>query len=173
MIKIIMAVDEKGGISKGKACLGQKTQKTLTWFKEKTLNNVVIMGRKTWEDPFMPTPLKSRINILVTNKDAKLFPGSDSCISGNINEKIKKLESQYNDRDLFIIGGSEIINITFEIIQQFYLTRIYGNYNCEKFLNLSLIENNMKLIKKLMVIIHVILKFGKNETIFRCIEFLL
>ena len=149
MIKGIMAIDEKGGISKGKSMPWPKNSKDLNWFKEKTLNNVVIMGRKTWEDPFMPTPLKSRINILVTNKNAKQFPGSDSCISGNINEKIKKLESQYNDRDLFIIGGSEIINITFEIIQQFYLTRIYGNYNCEKFLNLSLIENKMKLIKKI------------------------
>ena len=144
-----MAIDEKGGISKGKSMPWPKNSKDLKWFKEKTLNNVVVMGRKTWEDPFMPTPLKSRINILVTNKDAKQFPDSDFCISGNINEKIKKLESQYNDRDLFIIGGSEIINITFEIIQQFYLTRIYGNYNCEKFLNLSLIENKMKLIKKI------------------------
>ena len=56
------------------------------------------------------------------------------------------------DKDIFIIGGSEIINLTFEIIEQFYLTRIYGNYNCEKFINISLIENNMKMIKKLMVI---------------------
>ena len=149
MIKGIMAIDEMGGISKGKSMPWPKNSKDLNWFKEKTLNNVVIMGRKTWEDPFMPTPLKSRVNVLVSNKDAKLFPGADFYISGNIKQKIKQIESQYNNRDLFIIGGSEIINITFEIIQQFYLTRIYGNYNCEKFLNLSLIENNMKLVKKI------------------------
>ena len=53
------------------------------------------------------------------------------------------------DKDIFIIGGSEIINLTFKSIEQFYLTRIYGNYNCEKFINVSLIEKNMKMIKKI------------------------
>ena len=53
------------------------------------------------------------------------------------------------DKDIFIIGGSEIINLTFNCIEQFYLTRIYGNYNCEKFIDVSLIEKNMKMIKKI------------------------
>ena len=51
--------------------------------------------------------------------------------------------------DIFIIGGSEIINLTYNLIEQFYLTRIYGNYNCEKFIDIPLIENNMKMIKKI------------------------
>ena len=57
--------------------------------------------------------------------------------------------SNYNYNEIFIIGGSEIIDLTIEIIQEFYLTRIYGNYKCEKFLNIALIENNMKMIKKI------------------------
>jgi len=39
--------------------------------------------------------------------------------------------------------------LTIDIIQEFYLTRIYGNYNCEKFLDISMITNNMKLTKKI------------------------
>ena len=35
------------------------------------------------------------------------------------------------------------------IIEEFYITRIYGSYDCEKFINISLIENNMKLKKKI------------------------
>ena len=69
MIKAIMAVDEKGGISKGQSMPWPKNSIDLKWFKENTINNVVVMGRKTWEDPFMPTPLKSRINVLITSKD--------------------------------------------------------------------------------------------------------
>ena len=53
------------------------------------------------------------------------------------------------DKDIFIIGGSEIIKLTYKLIEQFYLTRIYGNYNCEKFIDVSLIEKNMKMIKKI------------------------
>ena len=34
-------------------------------------------------------------------------------------------------------------------IEEFYLTRIYGNYKCEKFIDVSLIEKNMKIIKKI------------------------
>jgi len=149
MIKAIMAVDEKGGISKGKSMPWPKNSTDLTWFKENTTNNIVVMGRKTWEDPFMPTPLKSRINVLITNKDKKLIYGADYYLSGNINNQIKDIQLKYMEKDIFIIGGSEIINLTFNSIEQFYLTRIYGNYNCEKFIDISSIENNMKMIKKI------------------------
>ena len=149
MIKGIMAIDEKGGISKGKSMPWPKNSTDLKWFKDNTLNNIVIMGRKTWEDPFMPTPLKFRINVLVTNKNPSLFNGVDYFFSGNIKSKIKDIQNKYVNKDVFIIGGSEIIKSTIEIIEEFYLTRIYGNYDCEKFINISTIENNMKLKKKI------------------------
>ncbi len=149
MIKGIMAIDDKGGISRGKSMPWPKNSIDLKWFKDNTLNNVVIIGRKTWEDPHMPTPLKSRVNVLITKKDKKLYPGADHYISENINQSILNLKNLYNNKDFFIIGGSEIINATIDIIEEFYLTRIYGNYNCEKFLDLALIENNMKKIKKI------------------------
>ena len=63
--------------------------------------------------------------------------------------KIINIQKKYNNKDIFIIGGSEIINLTFELIQEFYLTRIYGNYNCEKFINISMVENSMTMIKKI------------------------
>ena len=149
MIKAIMAVDEKGGISRGESMPWPKNSIDLKWFKENTLNNIVIMGRKTWDDPFMPTPLKSRINILITNKDPQLYSGADYYFSGNINDKIIDIQTQYKNKDIFIIGGSEIINLTFVLIEEFYLTRIYGNYKCEKFINTSLIEKKMNIIKKI------------------------
>ena len=149
MIKAIMAVDEKGGISKGQSMPWPKNSIDLNWFKENTINNVVVMGRKTWEDPFMPTPLKSRINVLITNKNKELVEGADYYLSGNVNNEIQNIQKEYKDKNIFIIGGSEIVNLTFNIIEQFYLTRIYGNYNCEKFIDISLIENNMNMIKKI------------------------
>ena len=149
MIKGIMAIDEKGGISKGKSMPWPKNLIDLKWFKDKTLNNIVIMGRKTWEDPFMPTPLKLRTNVLVTSKDSSFFPNADLCISGDLKQHIKNIQNQYLDKDLFIIGGSKIIDLTIDFIEEFYLTRIYGNYNCDKFINISMIQNNMKMIKKI------------------------
>ena len=149
MIKAIMAMDEKGGISKGQSMPWPKNSIDLKWFKENTINNIVVMGRKTWDDPFMPTPLKSRINVLITNKNKELIEGADYYLSGNVNKEIQNIQSEYINKDIFIIGGSEIINLTFNLIEQFYLTRIYGNYNCEKFIDVSLIENNLNMIKKI------------------------
>ena len=149
MIKAIMAIDEKGGISKDQSMPWPKNSIDLKWFKENTINNVVVMGRKTWEDPFMPTPLKSRINVLITSKDKELILGADYYLSENVNNEIQNIQSEYIDKNIFIIGGSEIINLTFDIIEQFYLTRIYGNYNCEKFIDVSLIEKNLNMIKKI------------------------
>ena len=149
MIKAIMAIDENGGISKGQSMPWPKNSTDLKWFKENTLNNIVVMGRKTWEDPFMPTPLKSRINVLITKKEKVVFPGADYYFSGDIKAQIKNIENQYKNKDVYIIGGSEIIKLTFEIIEEFYLTRIYGNYECEKFINILSIENNMKMVKKI------------------------
>ena len=149
MIKGIMAVDDKGGISRGKSMPWPKNSLDLQWFKKNTLNSLVVMGRKTWEDPFMPTPLKSRVNVLITKNDSNFFPGADYYINTDVNKQIHELQRIHIDKDIFIIGGSEIIKLTIDIIQEFYLTRIYGNYNCEKFLDISMITNNMKLSKKI------------------------
>tara|TARA_Y100000739_G_scaffold95048_1_gene81320 strand:+ start:201 stop:473 length:273 start_codon:yes stop_codon:yes gene_type:complete len=84
MFKAIMAVDDKGGISRDGSMPWPKNSSDLKWFKKNTLNAIVIMGRATWEDPFMPSPLINRLNILVTNQDKKKYPGADEYISGNI-----------------------------------------------------------------------------------------
>jgi dihydrofolate reductase len=126
-----------------------KNSNDLQWFKKNTLSQVVIMGSKTWEDPFMPTPLKNRTNILITTKNTSYYPGADKYISGNIVKEITNLEKIYINKDIFIIGGPEIINQCFELFKEFYLTRIYGNFNCEKFIDLNQLEKKMQLSKKI------------------------
>ena len=54
MIKAIMAADDEGGISKGSSMPWPKNSNDLKWFKKNTENQIVVMGSKTWEDPFMP-----------------------------------------------------------------------------------------------------------------------
>ncbi len=149
MIRAIMAIDEMGGISKGKSMPWPKNSNDLKWFKKNTLNQIVVMGSKTWEDPFMPTPLKDRINILFTNKEESYYPGADEYLNGNIFNEIKKLEKKYFSKNIFIIGGPEIINQSFDLLKEFYLTRIYGNFNCDKFIDIKKIEKTMSLEKKI------------------------
>ena len=150
MIKAIMAVDDDGAGSKRGSMPWPKNSNDLKWFKKYTLNNVVIMGRLTWIDPFMPSPLKNRINVLITNQDKTKYPGADEYISGDLIEKIKLINTKYEKQDLFIIGGPKIIDQLFALVEEFYLTRIYGKFDCDKKIDLRKIEDEMTLEKKII-----------------------
>ena len=147
MIRAILAVDDKGGVSKNGSMPWPKNKNDLMWFKENTLNQVVIMGRNTWEDSKMPTPLKERINILVTSKKNKEYEGADHYINNDLIKNINKMKEQYSNKTIWLIGGPNIINQTFDVIEEFYLTRIYGDFMCDKNLDLNSIEINMKKLK--------------------------
>ena len=148
MIKAIMAIDDHGGVSRGTSMPWPKNSNDLQWFKKNTLSKVVVMGSKTWEDPFMPTPLKNRTNVLITKKNKSYYQGADIYISGDIVKEIINLEKNFLSKDIFIIGGPEIISQCFDLIKEFYLTRIYGNFECEKFIDLRQIEKKNEIKKK-------------------------
>jgi len=150
MIKAIMAVDDEGGVSKRGSMPWPTNSNDLKRFKKYTINNVVIMGRLTWIDPGMPSPLKNRINVLITKKDKEKYPGADEYISGDLISKIKLINTKYENQDLFIIGGPKIIDQLFELIEEFYLTRIYGEFDCDKTLDLKKIEDAMTLEEKII-----------------------
>ena len=92
MIKAILAVDDKGGVSKKRSMPWPHNQKDLNWFKKNTINQVVIMGRTTWDDLKEKKPLSSRINVLVTSQESKKFPGADIYIKGDLEECIKNIK---------------------------------------------------------------------------------
>jgi len=144
-----MATDDNGGVSKNGSMPWPKNSSDLKWFKKNTLNSVVIMGRLTWIDPFMPTPLKGRINVLVTNQNEKNYSGVDEYIFGNLIDNVLELSNRYTNKDIYIIGGPKVLNQLFELIEEFYLTRIYGDFKCDKNIDLQKIQESMAMIKKI------------------------
>ena len=149
MIRAIMATDDNGGVSKNGSMSWPKNSSDLKWFKKNTLNSVVIMGRLTWIDPFMPTPLKDRINVLVTNQNKENYSGADEYIAGDIMNNLLELAKRYTNKNIYIIGGPKVLNQLFELIEEFYLTRIYGDFNCDKNIDFRKIEESMTMIKKI------------------------
>ena len=143
MIKAILACDKRGGVSKDGTIPWPKNTKDLRWFKKNTINNVVVMGSKTWADPLMPWPLPNRINVLATSREAD-FPGANKYICGDLSTELKKLKEEYNNKIIWVIGGPNIIEQTIEIVEEFYLSRIPGEYGCDGFLSLENIERLFK-----------------------------
>ena len=94
MIKAIVAVDENWGIGYNGDLL-EHVPEDLKRFKELTTNNIVVMGRKTW-DSLPKKPLPNRLNIVVTSKQIEdmenvKFLSLEETIRYIINYKPKRL----------------------------------------------------------------------------------
>ena len=93
-------------------------------FKEITTNNVVIMGRKTFESlPEEYRPLPNRINIILS-KD-KSFKTNCCMVFNDLKKAIRKAGS---DKEIFIIGGGEIYKESLKYADKVYMTEVDGEF---------------------------------------------
>lgn len=139
MIKAILACEDHGGVSKNGTLPWPNNSKDLTWFKENTAGHVVVMGSTTWEDPHMPRPLPKRTNVLVTSRKED-YPGADAYISGDLNAELKELEATCPGLIIWVIGGPNIVEQCLGVIDEFYISRIPGVYECDTFLPIGKIR---------------------------------
>ena len=90
-------------------------------FKETTLGQTVIMGRKTFES--IGKALPDRTNIVITRNKHLFFTG---CITvHSLEEAIRKAEI---DKKIFIIGGEEIYKQSMSISDELNLTIVHQSY---------------------------------------------
>ncbi|CAK8672701.1 dihydrofolate reductase-like [Clavelina lepadiformis] len=100
--------------------------------------NVVVMGRKTWQSiPAKFRPLKNRINIVMSTSLKAPFEGPHALVH-SFKDLLSLLQSdEWKDKihDVFNIGGQSI----YEVAQSspycgnIYLTRIFGDFECDTF----------------------------------------
>lgn len=128
MIRAIFAADEDNGIGKNGTIPWPKNMEDLRWFKKNTDGNIVMMGRKTWDDPMMPKPLPNRYSIVVSDTGVK--DGPNMCIGRDSVELYLKLFTDV-DKDVWIIGGGRLLEYTLPMCDEVWISRIKGNYNCD------------------------------------------
>ena len=140
---IIVAVDQKFGIGKN-GVLPWDLPGEIRHFKEVTTapynshENVVIMGRKTWDSiPQKFRPLTKRINLVLTRQPDYEFSSGVLKASG-LDEALMLLKSnQYKDRfgKIFVIGGSELFQsaVNHPECREVYLTHIDASFSCDRF----------------------------------------
>lgn len=126
-MKIILAVDMNNAIGyKNKLLFHIK--RDLNNFKHITENNIVIMGRKTYES--MGSGLKNRINVVLTrNKNYKL---NDAYVFNDKKSLLDFVNSK--DKEAFVIGGSEIVDLLIDHCNEAYITKVYERKNADTFL---------------------------------------
>lgn len=110
-----------------------KLKDDIKFFKKITENNIILMGRKTFES-LDNKPLKDRINLVMTNNIDLI----NTSYSFDDNYEFKNnlyyidlllFEKIYNNCKLpiFIIGGSEIYNIFIKSANRLYITYVKGD----------------------------------------------
>lgn len=93
-----------------------KMKEDMNYFKEKTWNSYIIMGRKTYES--LPKRLENRKYIVLsrTLKDKSILIYSD------INDLLQFVQS--TSSSFYVIGGGEIYDLLLPYVDVMYLTEI-------------------------------------------------
>ena len=128
MICSILASTNLGGIGNRGTLPWPKHKEDLAWFKEHTTDQIVVMGRKTWDDPMMPKPLPNRVNCVFTNRSLGEHAHNARRLNGDASAQVELLQSQFPNKDVFVIGGKELYDSTASIIERVYLTRMKGGW---------------------------------------------
>ena len=135
MICSILASTSAGGIGNRGTLPWPKHKEDLAWFKKHTTDQIVVMGRNTWDDPMIPKPLPNRINCIVSNRP--LMNYQVRRLHGNVIDEVKTLASQFPSKHVFVIGGQQLYEATNDVVERVYLTRMKGNYWCDARINLE------------------------------------
>jgi dihydrofolate reductase len=112
-------------------------------FYELTNNNIVVMGRKTFDT--LKKPLKNRINIVITkNTNYQNSNNLFYCKLEDLDNILNKLD--IINKKIFIIGGYEIYNTLINKCNKLYLTIVYSKINGKKLLSFDKINNDYQII---------------------------
>ena len=120
MIHAIVAIDENGAIGRQGDLLCHLPA-DMRHFKEVTMGNSIIMGRKTFES-FPRRPLPGRQNIVITRDPKWAYPGVT--VAHNLDEAIAAAQTD----TVFIIGGAQIYELAMPRVEVLHLTRIHARW---------------------------------------------
>src|SRR4051794_29929183 len=115
MISFIVAMDENRVIGKDNQ-LPWRLPEDLKFFKRVTMGHPIAMGRKTHES--IGRVLPGRENIVITRQVN--YQSEDCTVFYSIEDFVKNSKKQ--SEEIFVIGGAEIFNETFEFADRLYIT---------------------------------------------------
>jgi dihydrofolate reductase len=122
ILSLLVAADENNVIGKDNK-LPWHLPNDLKYFKNQTWGMPILMGRKTFES--IGKPLQGRKSIVITRNKDWQHEGVD--VVHSVEEAIKKAKD-FDVKEIFVIGGAEIFNTSFNKANRIYLTRIHHQF---------------------------------------------
>ena len=122
MLTLIVAIDDNFLIGNGNN-LPWYEPEDLKYFKKVTLNNAVLMGYNTYLSIInrIGKALPKRKNYVLTEKTT--IEGD-----GIVVTNLEKLIKNYENDELFIIGGKMVYENMLNRVDKLYLTRVAGSH---------------------------------------------
>ena len=135
-MKAMLACDSQGGIGKDNQLPWKKLEGDLPRFKELTENQIIVMGRNTWESlPEKFRPLPNRINVVVSSQQLKLPDGV---------RLINDISMVDTSPVVWCIGGSSLFKQLLPKITEIHLSQTWETYDCDTFIDIEQIEKEFE-----------------------------
>jgi len=128
MVNLIVAIGKNNVIGIGNR-LPWHYKEDMQYFKETTLHKTVIMGEATFKSilSYINKPLPKRTSVIATLSDYT-YPGVETT-----NDVISFLKNYPRDKEIFIIGGKIIYDLTLDIADRLYITHVNKEYEGDVF----------------------------------------
>ncbi len=127
ILSLLVAADENNVIGKDNK-LPWHLPNDLKYFKNLTWGMPILMGRKTFES--IGKALPGRKSIVITRN--KNWQKENVDVVHSIGEAIEKAK-EYDVKEIFVIGGAEIFQTSFDKAHRIYLTRIHHEFDGDVF----------------------------------------
>ncbi|HFR3702721.1 TPA: dihydrofolate reductase [Streptococcus suis] len=127
MTKKIIAIwarDEQGLIGKGDK-LPWSLPADLAHFKETTTGHAIVMGRVTF-DGMGRRALPNRLSIVLTTDTSYQIDNDRVLVLHSVDQVLDWYRAQ--DKNLFVIGGSQIFNAFADVVDELIVTDIHGTF---------------------------------------------
>ena len=130
-LKMILAMDHRGGIGyKNDLPWGNKYPQDLAYFKQQTLNDVVVFGRNTFLSLKRPEGLPKRTNIVITSQYVDC---GENVLTMTLEEFLFWVDDN-PDKTIWVCGGEALYKATFPYISELHCTHIPGDYQADTFM---------------------------------------
>ena len=126
-MRAIFCADEKWGIGKDNGLLFS-LPKDMKCFRETTKGKVVVMGRKTLESFPGGQPLKWRVNIVLSSKEAKV-----GTVGAKSLDELFELLKNYPEDEVFVIGGESAYNALLPYCSEVFVTKVAADGKADTF----------------------------------------
>jgi dihydrofolate reductase len=136
MIYCLVAIEKSQGIGFEGQMPWPRLSGDMKWFKDRTTDNIVIMGSTTWRS--LGKPLPNRINVVISSK----LQVNATLTFSDPTQAIKEAAERYRGKDIYIIGGQQLYDSVKELVDVFYVTEIDASYTCDKFFDLEYVKEH-------------------------------